>query len=127
MKAKGFTLIELILVLAIIAILLAIFFGGDDANAAHKPQTVPEYLNSMDVHFMHSRRGDSSSLTIFDNGNAKWETAAEACDVLKNLDSSLSRVTLSTASDTNAESELVWNADHTELSNLTGRDEATCN
>ena len=124
MKINGFTLLELVIVLIIIAVLGLIFFGSDDATGAVRGERpIPAYLREHNAGFIYN---DAGYVTILRTGSLEWTTPQEACDALKELDSSLKRVTLSTAAATNAETELVWNDDHTELSNLDGQTEADC-
>ena len=123
---SGFTLVELFILIVIIAILGVIIagaFGSKDAGAADLTP-IPDELRAQSVQFMYSTAG---TLTIFNASNTGWENAAAVCNALKPLDSKLRKVYFSQAKGTNPETELVWNEDHTELSNLDGLNEAVCN
>lgn len=124
-RITGYTLTELIITIAIIGILGALVLGAftKDAGAA-TPSPIPDELREQSVQFMYSTAG---TLTIFNTGKTDWDSAQAICDALKPLDSNLQKVYFSQANSTTAESELVWNADHTELTNLDGLNEAICN
>jgi Tfp pilus assembly major pilin PilA len=125
-RNTGFTLVELFILIAIIgilAILIAGAFTSKDAGAA-TTTPIPTFLRNQSAQFVYSSRG---SLTIFNAGEATWSTAADVCAELKPFDANLKSVTLLPANITNAETELVWNHAHTELTNINGQSEAVCN
>jgi len=124
MKTNGYTLTELLITIVVIAI-LGILIGGafSDEAGANEERAIPAYLNEHGAGFIYS----DGYVIILRNGSLEWSTPQEACRVLKGLDSSVKHVTLTTASGTTSETELVWNNDHTELSNLNGRNGADCN
>lgn len=125
-KCTGFTLVELMILIAIIAIIGLIIAGGIAPKKAGAATTtpIPTFLQNQSAQFVYSSKG---SLTIFNVGEATWGTAADVCAELKPFDANLKSVTLLPANTTNAETELVWNHAHTELTNIDGNSEAVCN
>ena len=123
---SGYTLTELMISIAIIGILGVIIFGTFAPNKAGAATTtpIPTFLRNQSAQFVYSNQG---SLTIFNAGEATWRTAADVCAELKPFDANLKSVTLLPANITNAETELVWNHAHTELTNINGHSEAVCN
>lgn len=123
---SGFTLIEIMIIIAIIGIILAIAFGGASKKAGAAGTPIPDELRSLSVDFMYSTDG---YLTIFKPASTGWDSAEVVCNALKPLDPNLKKVTLALppVSETTTETELLWNTDHTKLSNLDGRYEAVCN
>jgi len=80
------------IVLAIIAIIGLIIAGGlapKKAGAA-TPDPIAQYLQGFDADFLYSNTG---SLTLFNGGNGLWETSADACTELTQLDADLESVT----------------------------------
>ncbi len=125
-RNTGFTLVELFILIVIIAILgviIAGLFSSKDAGAS-TTTPIPTFLRNQSAQFVYSNQG---SLTIFNAGEATWRTAADVCAELKPFDANLKSVTLLPANITNAETELVWNHAHTELTNINGKSEAVCN
>lgn len=124
-RITGYTLTELIITIAIIGILGALVLGAfsKDAGAA-TPTPISDALREQSVQFMYSTAG---TLTVFNSGETGWDSAKAVCDALKPLDSNLQKVYFSQANTTTAETELVWNDAHTELTNLDGLNEAICN
>jgi prepilin-type N-terminal cleavage/methylation domain-containing protein len=126
MKNNGYTLTELAVVIVIIGILGVIIFGTFAPTKAGASTTtpIPTFLRNQSAQFVYSSTG---TLTIFNMGEATWRSAADVCAELKPFDTNLKSVTLLPANITNAETELVWNHAHTELTNLNGKSEADCN
>jgi len=125
MKHNGYTLSELAIVIVVIVVIALVInaFTTNDAGAA-TTTPIPTELRYHSVQFMYSTTGN---LTIFNTGNHTWKSAEAVCEELKPLDANLKHVTLSLAQETGTETELVWNSNHTRLSNLSGLNEADCN
>lgn len=124
-RIAGYTLTELVITVAIIGILGALVFGAFSKEAgATTPSPIPDKLREQSVQFMYSSTG---TLTVFNTGGNDWDSAQSICNALKPLDNNLRKVYFSQAKSTTTETELVWNDDHTELTNLDGLTEAICN
>ena len=129
MKIKGYTLIELLIVIAIIAIIIAVAWSalgprkaGAQTLGTHSQLGI--YLTTNNIPFIWN--SNAGRLIILNSPNAsRWATAAAACADLKAQEARLNTVVLSDASEVDSSDELTWSAEQT-ITNVSGRDIADC-
>jgi len=106
------------------ALLGALFLTAMSVQA-DEPKTLHQYLLVSEVNFVlnHGTR----VLIVLSPGTTGWTTPTEACAGVSKFDTIVRKVVFTDASTTTVSTDLVWNSDTRTLTNLGGRNEATCN
>ncbi len=125
---KGYTLTEFLIVIAIILILVAVFFGTSRDSGAHEinHSALTSYLTEIGADYRWGK--NFHTLVIINRGTAEWGNVRDACTALTARDSTLSGMQLILQDGTNGTAELRWegSGETRTLTNQLSTDIATC-